>query len=139
MKKVIVVLFFGIITMGTAEAQSTVTKSRKQYNIDKQNVAIQGYDPVSYFIDETPTKGEIKFAYNYNGVQYHFSSTNNRKKFVADPKKYEPAYGGWCAYAMGLKGEKVKIDPMTYKIVEGKLNLFYNFGFTNTLKSWNKN
>jgi len=47
--------------------------------------------------------------------------------FKANPEKYEPAYGGWCAYAMGENGEKVKIDPETYKIIEGKLFLFYNF------------
>ncbi len=51
---------------------------------------------------------------------------------------YEPQYGGWCAYAMGNSGEKVEVDPETYKIVDGKLYLFYNKYFTNTLKSWNK-
>lgn len=56
---------------------------------------------------------------------------------MASPEKYEPEYGGWCAYAMGESGEKVKIDPETFKIVNGKLYLFYNFFFNNTLKDWN--
>jgi hypothetical protein len=60
-------------------------------------------------------------------------------KFKANPEKYKPAYGGWCAYAMGENGEKVKVDPETYKIVDGKLYLFYNFWTTNTLDDWNKN
>nr|HPR01512.1 hypothetical protein [Saprospiraceae bacterium] len=48
------------------------------------------------------------------------------------------AYGGWCAYAMSLKGQKVEVDPLTYKIVEGRLLLFYNKRATNTLKLWNQ-
>ena len=58
--------------------------------------------------------------------------------FIKSPSSYEPQYGGWCSYAMGSTGEKVEIDPETFKIVDGKLNLFYNAYFNNTLKSWNK-
>ena len=58
--------------------------------------------------------------------------------FKKDPTQYEPQYGGWCAYAMGSKGEKVPIDPETFKITNGKLYLFYNKFFNNTLTSWNK-
>jgi len=57
---------------------------------------------------------------------------------LKNPAGYEPQYGGWCAYAMGANGEKVEIDPGTFKIVDGKLNLYYNAFFNNTLKSWNK-
>jgi hypothetical protein len=71
-------------------------------------------------------------------VYYHFSSPENKKEFRKNPSKYEPEYGGWCAYAMGAKGEKVSIDPETFKIINGKLYLFYNSFFNNTLKSWNK-
>lgn len=60
-------------------------------------------------------------------------------RLKTSPEKYEPAYGGWCAYAMGETGEKVKIDPETYKIVDGKLFLFYNFWGNNTLEDWNEN
>lgn len=62
----------------------------------------------------------------------------NKDLFAAAPVKYEPQYGGWCAYAMGAKGEKVSVDPETFKITDGKLFLFYNRFFTNTLKDWNK-
>ncbi len=120
-------------------AQSADSKRIMQYNIEKQNVAIQGYDPVSYFINELPKKGKTGISFFYKGIQYLFTNERNKSTFIENPDKYEPAYGGWCAYAMGIDGEKVKIDPETYKIVEGKLNLFYNFGFTNTLKPWNKN
>ena len=52
---------------------------------------------------------------------------------------YEPAYGGWCAYAMGDSGDKVEIDPETFEVRDGKLYLFYNRLFTNTLPKWQKN
>jgi hypothetical protein len=60
------------------------------------------------------------------------------ESFRGEPLKYEPQYGGWCAYAMGATGEKVAVDPETYKVVDGKLFLFYNRFLTNTLTSWNK-
>jgi hypothetical protein len=62
----------------------------------------------------------------------------NKEAFKSNLVKYEPAYGGWCAFAMGDNGEKVSVDPETFKIVNGKLYLFYNKYFTNTLTSWNK-
>ncbi len=110
---------------------------KKNFNI-KKNVAIEGYDPVSYFANK-PTEGESKWSASYKGVTYQFSSAANLTKFNASPEKYEPAYGGWCAYAMGETGEKVKVDPETFKIVDGKLLLFYNFWGNNTLSDWNKN
>lgn len=58
--------------------------------------------------------------------------------FKANPDKYEPAYGGWCAYAMGKTGEKVEVDPFKFKIVNGKLNLFYYSIINNTLNKWNE-
>lgn len=72
------------------------------------------------------------------GVLYFFSNQKNKDLFLANPSKYKPEYGGWCAYAMGAKGEKVTVDPYTYKLVNNKLYLFYNQFFNNTLKDWNK-
>ena len=69
---------------------------------------------------------------------YYFSSEVNKNTFLQNPIKYEPQYGGWCAFAMGDYGKKVEINPETYKIVNGKLYLFYNSYLNNTLKSWNK-
>ncbi|MBC7904693.1 MAG: YHS domain-containing protein, partial [Gemmatimonadaceae bacterium] len=84
-------------------------------------------------------KGDQQFALNHNGATYYFSSATNRETFRKKPEQFMPAFGGWCAYAMGLNGEKVEVDPKTFKIVDGKLNLFYNRFFTNTLTDWNKN
>lgn len=115
-------------------AQSTVRAS--QFNLSK-GIAIGGYDPVSYF-DGKPLPGSADQEYEYLGVRYRFSSGQNLSRFKQDPNKYEPAYGGWCAYAMGKSGEKVKIDPLTYKVLNGRLYLFYNFWGNNTLQDWNK-
>lgn len=109
----------------------------KNYNLDN-GLAIQGYDPVAYFKNK-PTEGKKEYASQYQGVTYYFASLANKQAFIENPKKYEPVYGGWCAFAMGDTGKKVEINPETFKIVDGKLHLFYNAFFNNTLKSWNKN
>ena len=112
--------------------------SRKQHFNLKDGIAIQGFDPVSYFNQSKAVKGKKENAVFHQGVTYYFSSAENKEVFKKNAEKYEPAYGGWCAYAMGSTGEKVSIDPETYKIVNGKLYLFYNKFFNNTLKDWNK-
>lgn len=103
----------------------------------KKKLGIDGYDPVSYF-DGKPKEGSEKFSLSYKGITYLFSSAQNLQKFKANAERFEPAYGGWCAYAMGETGEKVKVDPETFKITNGKLFLFYNFWGNNTLDEWNK-
>ncbi|MBL7849241.1 MAG: YHS domain protein [Cyclobacteriaceae bacterium] len=110
---------------------------QQQYNL-KKGIALQGYDPVSYFLNK-PEEGKETYSFTQRGVTYWFASASRREEFKRNPDKYEPAYGGWCAYAMGESGEKVKVDPETYKIVDGKLYLFYNFWGNNTLETWNKN
>jgi YHS domain-containing protein len=112
------------------------TVEQKNFNV-KNNLAVDGFDVTSYF-DGTPLEGKSQFKLSYNGINYLFFSQANLNKFKAVPEKYIPAYGGWCAYAMGETGEKVKVDPETFKIVDGKLNLFYNFWGNNTLSDWNK-
>lgn len=135
MKKSIT-LFLLLSTLNLALAQSDAIR-KKNYNI-KKDIAIEGYDPVSYF-DNKPTEGKEELKFELKGVTYLFTNTANLNKFKTSPEKYEPAYGGWCAYAMGETAEKVKIDPETFKILDGKLYLFYNFWGNNTLTNWNKN
>ncbi len=118
-------------------AQDATGLRQKQYNLEN-NVAIQGYDPVSYFLQGKAVKGSKDLAVYHQGVIYYFSSQANKDAFKKSPDQYEPQYGGWCAYAMGAKGEKVEVDPKTFKIVAGKLYLFYNRFLNNTLTDWNK-
>lgn len=98
--------------------------------------AIQGYDPVAYFNDG-PTEGREDLHVTYNGATYYFASEANRDEFYANPDRYEPAYGGFCAYAIGFNGDLVEVNPKTFKIIDGKLNLFYNKNLINTLSLWN--
>jgi len=132
--KLSIVLLF-LVFMGFSQGQA---KRTTEFNLEKK-VAIQGYDPVGYFKQNKTIKGKKEIATTYEGVIYYFSSVENKNLFTKTPAKYEPQYGGWCAYAMGDSGDKVEINPETFKIIDGKLFLFYNAYFNNTLKSWNKN
>lgn len=135
MKNQILILF--VILISTTTFAQTAAKRAAEFNLEKK-VAIQGYDPVAYFTQKKAVKGKPTFTTAYEGVTYNFSSQANKDLFLKNPASYEPQYGGWCSYAMGANGEKVEINPETFKIVDGKLNLFYNAFFNNTLKSWNK-
>lgn len=119
------------------KSQENVSLRKKQFNT-QHGLGIDGYDPVSYFQERKASKGQSSLAYSYGGITYYFSSNTNLELFKKNPAAYEPQYGGWCAYAMGNTGEKVEVDPETFKLVNGKLYLFYNQYFTNTLKYWNK-
>jgi len=101
-------------------------------------IAMSGYDPVAYFQQSKAVKGSKDLAVYHQGVTYYFSSPANKEAFKMNPGQYEPQYGGWCAYAMGATGEKVEIDPETFKILDGKLYLFYHSWSNNTLTKWNK-
>lgn len=135
MKHFLILVFLSVFS--TSYAQDLSVRKR-HFNLEK-DLAIQGYDPVAYFTLGRPQKGNWNYAYTYLGVIYIFSSPANRELFSKSPSTFEPQYGGWCAFAMGDKGEKVEVDPETFKIVDGKLFLFYNAYFNNTLTSWNKN
>ena len=136
MKFFISALFVTLLFSAGAFAQSG--ERQKQFNINERHLAIQGYDPVAYFTEHKAKEGDKSINANYQGVTYYFASEKDKQMFLTDPGKYEPEYGGWCAYAMGAKGEKVEVDPETFKIISGKLYLFYNKFFNNTLKTWNK-
>jgi YHS domain-containing protein len=118
-------------------AQDANTR-KKEFNLD-HDVAISGYDPVAYFTENKAVKGKAELAVYHQGVLYYFSSPGHKEEFRKNPSRYEPQYGGWCAYAMGAKNEKVSINPQTFKIIDGKLYLFYNKNSNNTLTTWNKN
>lgn len=103
----------------------------------KKGVAIEGYDVTEYF-NNTAVKGTKEYSIAYDGATFYFASAENKILFETNPKKYIPQYGGYCAYAIGVKAKKISIDPKTYEIRDGKLYLFYNSFGTNTLGLWNK-
>lgn len=135
MKKPLFVLTILFAFSGFAQNDS---KRMDNFNLEK-NLIIQGYDPVAYFKQRKAVKGKKEITASHEGVVYYFSIAVNKDYFLKNPSKFEPQYGGWCAFAMGDSNEKVSINPETFKIKNGKLYLFYNAFFNNTLKSWNKN
>jgi len=88
-------------------------------------LAVHGYDVVAYFEQGRPTPGSDRFAIAQDGATYRFSSQANLDAFKADPARYEPAFGGFCAYGAAL-GKKFDGDPRFWKIVEGRLFLNLN-------------
>jgi YHS domain-containing protein len=138
MKKIFTLLLLSSLSFGAAEAQSSGEIHKKEYNLNDNGLALKGYDPVAYFTLNKAKKGNESIAFTSNGVTYYFANTQDKELFKADPEKYAPQYGGWCAYAMGASGEKVNIDPETFELLNGKLYLFYNQFFNNTKKTWDK-
>ncbi|HMG83536.1 MAG TPA: YHS domain-containing (seleno)protein [Ferruginibacter sp.] len=137
MKKFFTILtaaFFLLFLSNKIYAQQAIRVA--QFNTEK-GLAIQGYDPVAYFTQSKAVKGNSDLSVNADGITYYFATAEDRELFKKDRKKYEPQYGGWCAYAMGANGEKVDIDPETFKILNGKLYLFYHSWVNNTLNKWN--
>jgi hypothetical protein len=119
-------------------SQAAPEASSHNINTWKDGLAIDGYDAVSYFLGKKAEKGKKAFMVKVGLVEYLFVSQAHADLFKADPSAYKPQYGGWCAYAMGTNGNKVVVDPQTFKVTDGKLYLFYNKYFNNTLTDWNK-
>jgi YHS domain-containing protein len=134
--KTVFSIFLALIS-STCFSQDVAQLRKAQFNLDN-GIAINGYDPVAYFKKGAAVKGKNELAVFDQGVTYYFSSVENKEGFKKNPSNYEPQYGGWCAYAMGKDGSKVEVDPGTFKIIDGKLYLYYNKFFNNTLKNWNK-
>lgn len=99
--------------------------STSSINIDKQKIILQGYDAVAYFTEQTPTPGDKQLSTTYGGAIYLFASEENLKAFQANPVKFAPQFGGFCAMGAAL-GKKLDGDPQVWKIVDGKLYLNVN-------------
>lgn len=87
--------------------------------------AIQGYDAVAYFTQADAIKGSTDISFQHLGQTWYFASEEHRELFMADPEKYQPQFGGYCAYGMS-RGYKAQTDPQAWSIVDGKLYLNYN-------------
>ncbi len=88
-------------------------------------VAIKGTDVVAYFTDQRAVAGSRTFTHKWNGAEWRFVSAANRDAFVADPEKYAPQYGGFCAWGMA-EGYRAPIDPAAFRIVDNRLYLNYS-------------
>lgn len=110
--------------------------------VDQSGLAIGGYDVVAYQKMQKAVKGSSSFKSMHEGVTYLFSSTENQQLFVANPAQFVPAYGGYCALAVSY-GKKISVDPETFKVVDGRLFLFFHGKsggrIVNSRDAWNKN
>ncbi len=108
-----------------------------KWNLGKDQLAIEGFDPVSYFPEGggSPVKGDPKLESVLDGARYRFASAAHQKWFLAEPARYRPKYGGWCAYAM-VDGDDVEVDPKSFLIEHSRLLLFYKGFLADTRAKW---
>lgn len=94
-------------------------------NRERNGLAIDGYDPVAYFVEAAAVPGRPDLTVVLDGTVYRFANSANRARFEEDPSHFLPQYGGFCAYAVS-RGYTADIDPQSWKIVDGKLYLNYS-------------
>ena len=111
-------------------------------NVSDGGLALEGYDPVSYF-DRQPVRGAPEISATHDGIRYRFANPANRKRFLADPKGFLPRYGGWCAFGLGmdegemkLARERYPVDPESYEIFAGELYVFYRSATYDAREHW---
>lgn len=109
-------------------------KSPPVYTGWLSSTAVDGHDPVAYFVEGKPVAGSASITYQWNGVTWRFASEKNRDAFTAAPAKYAPQYGGYCAWAVS-QGYTAKGDPNHWKVVDGKLYLNYD---ASVQRNWEK-
>lgn len=114
-----------------------VTAQAQEHLNLKNGSAAERYDVVAYFNNKA-LKGEKRYTYKIDGATYMFSSSKNLETFKNNPDLYKPQYGGYCAYAVAIKNEKVSINPKSFQIVDNKLYLFYDSWGIDTRDKWNE-
>ena len=108
-------------------ALSGIGFAKELKNLDKNGVAIQSYDPVAFFTDNRPVKGSSQFQSEYRGAKYYFATAEHKAAFDNDPAKYEPQFGGYCAYGAS-QGHPAPIKIEAWQIVNGRLLMQYDLG-----------
>ena len=133
--------FFRLVIAGTILLLATVTtigakaQDNKYFNnLDANGVILDGYDPVAFFTDSKPVKGDARFQHKYQDAIYYFTSGEHLELFKNNPEKYKPQFGAWCAYAVSL-GRVAPIDVNTFSIVDGRLFIQHN---QRAVNGWNK-
>jgi hypothetical protein len=121
MKKILILSFVFILSVVLVIGAS----NKNPVNVDKNGIAIKGYDSVAYFTKGEPVKGSPEIQYEWNSAIWYFSNVEHRDMFKAELEKYAPQYGGYCAYAVS-QGSTANIDPNAWRIVDGKLYLNLN-------------
>lgn len=123
-----VMMLFSILASSIAYAAKPV------YSGGRERAAIRGYDPVAYFTQGQPVIGLKEFTLQHKGAKWMFSSQANLEAFKSNPEKYEPQYGGYCAYAVA-NGSTASSKPEYFTVHQGKLYLNYS---KSVYKKWGK-
>jgi YHS domain-containing protein len=123
MRALLVSILLGVAGMTTADC--AFADKAATYTPALSNLAVNGHDPVAYFTDGKPVQGKKDFEHKYNGATWRFASAESLAAFKANPEKYAPQYGGYCAWAVS-QGYTASADPKNWRIVDGKLYLNYN-------------
>jgi YHS domain-containing protein len=121
MKKILLLVMLGLA--GPVFGQT----GKNLVNLDQAGVAIQGYDPVAFFTDGKPVKGTADFQSTDHGGIYYFATAGHKALFDANPTKYEPAFGGYCAFGVA-KGHLASVKVDAFQIVNGRLLMQHNQG-----------
>jgi YHS domain-containing protein len=106
-------------------AAQTAAGAKVLINTDRQGLALEGYDPVAFFVDGRPVQGSAAYRASYLGAEYRFASEEHRTAFEAEPAKYAPQFGGYCAYGVS-QGHTAPVRIDTWQIVGGRLLLNYS-------------
>ena len=112
-----------LITLFALLALSRLASAGDYFEVD--GLALRGYDPVAYFELGKPTRGLAQFSATHKGSKFLFASAKNQAAFAAEPEKYAPQFGGFCALGTA-NGYKVATEPDAFKVVDGKLYFNYN-------------
>ena len=118
------ILAAGLLLAGVL-ATAVMAEPGQAQNLDRKGVAVQGYDPVAFFTDGGPVKGDPKISSTLHGATYFFASAEHKAAFDKEPGKYEPQFGGYCAYGVST-GKAVEIDVDAFQIVNGRLLMQYS-------------
>jgi hypothetical protein len=96
-----------------------------------RGLMLQGYDVVAYFADGRPVRGSSSYVHRWQNAEWRFASAEHRDAFAANPERYVPQYGGFCAYGVA-QGYRVDVDPTAWRIVDGRLYLNYDHSVQRT-------
>ena len=132
--------FVGLAAFAERPTRDSINESRAylhSFNLPSSGVALEGYCPVAYFAVNKPVRGKPEYASTHNGVTYRLVSADAKRAFDADPDKYIPAFGGWCAFGMSVE-DKFPVDPTNFKIVDGRLMLFLRNKNVDAVTLWNR-
>ncbi len=134
--KILFTTFFLMMVGQSAFAAPPINTLEREglFGYEHNGIAIRGYDTVAYFTQGKPVEGRKQYSTEWSGATWNFANQEHLDLFIAEPEKYAPQYGGYCAYGVAM-GSLVKIEPDQWTILDDKLYLNYNAKLN---KAWKK-